>query len=477
MARDTAAEIAAELCVIGAGSGGLSAAAGAARMGVDVVLIEAAEMGGDCLNAGCVPSKALIAAAKRAAEPRRAEAFGLTSARAQADGARVRAHVRDVIAQIAPHDSQERFEGLGVRVIRARARFVAPDAVAADGLRVRARRFVVATGSRPAIPPIPGLAETPRLTNETVFDLAEIPRRLIVIGGGPIGTELSQAFARLGAEVALIDSGRPLSREDPEAAAVVTEALRRDGVSLRLDARAERVEGGEGRVSVRLEGGETLEGSHLLVAVGRRLTLDALDLDAAGVRVRDGRIALDDGLRSVSNKRVYAVGDAAGGLQFTHLAAHHAGVALRRALFRLPAKAAAPLPRVTYAAPELAQVGETEAEARAALGSRLRVLRADYAESDRARAERAIEGFVKVMTDPRGRVRGATIVGAQAGELIQLWTLAMSAGLRVGEVASMIAPYPTLGELNKRAAGRFYEGRLFGNPWVARAAKALVRLG
>lgn len=482
MARDgteaPAERLSVDLCVIGAGSGGLSVAAGAAQLGASVALVEGHLMGGDCLNFGCVPSKALLAAAKRAHAMGKGAPFGVAPETARVDWAAVRAHVRGVIDAIAPHDSQERFEGLGVRVIRAWGAFAGPDAVRAGAHLIRARRFVIATGSRAAIPPIPGLADAPYLTNETIFDLAERPDRLIVLGGGPVGMEMAQAHRRLGAAVTVIEAQRALGREDAQAAAVVLARLRAEGVDIREGVRAARVETAPGGLRVTLEDGATVDGSHLLVAAGRTPNLERLNLPAAGVEAGPQGVAVDRALRARGNRRVYAIGDAAGQGQFTHLAGWHAGLVVRSALFRLPVRAdRAAIPRVTFTDPELAQIGPAEAEARAAHGARLRVLRVDYADSDRARAEGLAEGFVKVLADRRGRVLGATIVGAQAGELIGPWALAMAQRLRLGAVAGMIAPYPTLGEMNKRAAGAFYTPTLFGNPWVKRAVRLLAKLG
>ena len=479
MARDTGPEgavLTPDLCIIGAGSGGLSVAAGAVQMGASVVLIEAGKMGGDCLNYGCVPSKALLAAGKIAHGRGEGAAFGLAPATAQVDFARVNAHVRDVIAGIAPHDSVERFEGLGVRVIQAFARFTGRDTVEAGGYTIRARRVVIATGSRAIVPPIPGLDGVPFLTNETIFDLTEAPRHLLVLGGGPIGMEMAQAHRRLGSAVTVLDGGRVLGRDDPEAAALVRDHLIAEGVTIREGARVTAVSGGEG-ITLTLEGGETVTGSHLLVAVGRRASLDGLGLEAAGVETTPQGVKVDKGLRSVSNRRVYAVGDAAGGMQFTHLAGYHAGLVIRAALFRLPVTARTDhIPRTTYTDPELAQVGMTEAEARAAHPS-VEIARADFAENDRARATRHTAGFAKVMVGPRGRILGATIVGPQAGELIGVWALAMASGLKIGAVAGMVAPYPTLGEISKRAAGAYFAPRLFGSPWVKRAVRVLGWFG
>lgn len=477
-----------DLCIIGGGPGGLSVAAGAAQMGARVVLIEAAAMGGDCLNAGCVPSKALLAAADAAAAVRRAAAFGVHAGAPDIDGAAVFAHVRDVIAAIAPHDSVERFEGLGVTVIRARARFASAREVVAGEARVRARRFVIATGSRPAIPPIPGLAQVPFLTNETLFGLERIPQHLLIIGGGPVGVEMACAFRRLGAAVSLFEQEALLPREDAALVAVLRAALQREGVALHEGAAVQAVTGdAAGTVRLRVSGqAGPVSGSGLLIATGRRASVHDLGLDAAGVRADDRGIIVDRGLRT-SNRRVFAIGDVVGAVEgsggewaaggrFTHVAGHHADIVLRRALFRLPARISTrAVPRVTYADPELAQVGLTEAEARAR-DRPVRVLTASFAENDRARAERATEGLIKVVTTGRGRILGAGIAGRGAGELILPWTLAIARGLTVGSLAGVIVPYPTMSEASKRAAGRFFEPFLFG-PGVRRLARLLSRLG
>ncbi|TYO90833.1 dihydrolipoyl dehydrogenase family protein [Oceanicella actignis] len=465
-----------DLCVIGAGAAGLSVAAGAAQMGASVVLVEGAEMGGDCLNHGCVPSKALLAAARRAHAHAGAARFGLRMDPPRVDHAAVLAHVREVIAAIAPHDSQERFEGLGVTVIRDWARFVSPRAVEAGGRRIEARRFVIATGSSPAVPPIPGLDETPFETNETIFALDRAPERLIVIGAGPIGLEMAQAHRRLGAEVTVLEAGRALARDDPEAAAVVLAALRAEGVVIEEGVAAARVRREGAGVAVETSDGRAIGGTHLLVAAGRAPNVGRLNLAAAGVAHDARGVKVDRGLRT-SNRRVYALGDVNGGPQFTHEAGRQAGLALRSALFRLPVRAdRAAIPWVTYTEPELAQIGPTEAEARAAHGARLSVLRADFAANDRARAERAAEGFVKVMA-VRGRPIGVTIVGPHAGELIGLWALAISARLKLSAVAGLTLPYPTLNDASRQAAAAHYAARLFGNPWIGRAVRLLARLG
>lgn len=463
------ARIETDICVIGAGPGGLSVAAGAVQMGARVVLIEAGEMGGDCLNAGCVPSKALIAAAK-AAEAQRRGFRGVAAVEPQVDFAAVKDHVAAVIAQIAPVDSQERFEGLGCTVIRAFARFTGPREVQAGDALIRARRFVIATGSRPLMPPIQGVDNVPCLTNETIFALRERPRHLIVIGGGPIGVEMAQAHRRLGCEVTVVEAARVLGREDPELVALVIKALQAEGIAFVEGQPVVRLAGEPGAVAVTLGDGRQIAGTHLLMAAGRKVALDGLNLEAAGVAYTASGVSVDARLRS-SNRRIYAVGDAAGGQQFTHIAGWHAGIVIRQAVLGLPANAdPRALPRVTFTDPELAQVGLTEAEARAAHGNALTVLRADLAHNDRAQTEDRATGLIKIMV-VRGRPVGASIAGPQAGELIGLWALAISARLKMSAIAGMVAPYPTLGEVSKRAASAYFSPKLFDNPTL----KHLVR--
>ncbi len=466
-------EIEADLCVIGAGSAGLSVAAGASQLGLKTVLIERGAMGGDCLNSGCVPSKALLAAAAAAVSWRAAAAFGLEAEPPRVDFAKVMAHVRSVIDAIAPMDSQERFEGLGVTVLRESAGFVSAEEVATAGHRVRARRFVIATGSRPVVPPIEGLAEVGYLTNETLFDLTRLPEHLIVLGGGPIGCEMAQAFARLGSRVTLVERARILPRADAEQADLLARRLAAEGVELRTGVEAERAERrGEGVVlQIRTgDGRQSLSGSHLLVAVGHRPDYEGLALERAGIALDGGRLVLDSRLRT-TNRRVYAGGDAAGGEQFTHLAGAHATVLIKNIAFRLPARAdRLVVPRVTYCDPELAEVGLGEAEARAA-GREINVLRWSFHENDRAQAEHATGGFAKVVVTPGGRILGASILGRHAGELIQPWVLALERRLPISALATTLAPYPTLGEVSKRAAGSYYAAKLF-----SRRTRLLVAL-
>ncbi len=453
-----------DICVIGAGSGGLSVAAGASQMGASTALIERGKMGGDCLNYGCVPSKALLAAGHAAQAVRGGGRFGVRAAAPAIDSGGVYGHVRGTIAAIAPNDSVERFEGLGVTVIQSSARFTGPREIAADGTRITARRIVIATGSSPVVPPVAGLGDVPYLTNETIFDLGQVPAHLIVIGGGPVGIEMAQAHRHLGARVTVVEMFSILASDDPELVDVVRARLAGEGIDLREGVTVARVEKAGNGVAVVIAGNgaeDRVQGSHVLIAAGRRPNVGGLDLEKAGIAYSPAGIQVDARLRT-TNRRVFAIGDVAGGYQFTHMAGYHAGIVLRNALFRLPARVDThAVPWVTYTAPELAQVGLTEDRARKQAGD-IRVLRWPFAENDRARAERETDGLVKVITTPRGRILGAGIVGAHAGELIHAWVLAIGQKIKIGAVAGMIAPYPTLGEANKRAAGSFYTPALFG---------------
>lgn len=463
-----------DICVIGGGSAGLSVAAGAAQLGAETVLIEAGAMGGDCLNYGCVPSKALLAAAKAATQHRHAAGFGVAYAPPRIDSMRVQAHIQETIAAIAPHDSVERFEGLGVTVLKSWARFVDERTVEAGDARIQARRFVLATGSSAYVPPIAGIDQVPHLTNETVFrHVAEI-RDLIVLGGGPIGVELAQGFARLGAKVQLVEMERLLPRDDAQAVELVRASLQRDGVMLHEGSAATEAQRASDRIRLAIRtakgAAQWLDGEHLLIAVGRKPRVENLGLEQAGIATTPKGIAVDAGLRT-ANRRVYAIGDCNGGPAFTHVAGYQAGLAIRSALFRLPVSFdARALPWVTYCDPELAQVGLSEAAARREHGDVV-VTRQPASGNDRARTERHEGGFLKIVSNRRGRILGVTIVGVQAGELLAPWCLAMAHGLKLSALAGPMLPYPTLSEMGKRAAGQFYAGRLFSP-----ATRGLVRV-
>ena len=469
------APITTDICVIGAGSGGLSVAAGAVQMGAAVVLIEKDKMGGDCLNTGCVPSKALLAAGKHAQAFRTSGPFGIKPATPNIDFAAAMAHVREVIQGIEPHDSVERFESLGVNVIKGAARFTSRNEVAVGERRIRAKRFVIATGSRATVPPIPGIDDTDYLTNETLFENSACPDHLIIVGGGPIGIEMAQAHYRLGAKVTVLERMRALPNDDPDLAAIVVKALLDEGVSIREEVNIASVSGKTGDVRVTLQDGEEIRGSHLLMATGRAPGVADLGLDEAGIQYSRSGVEVDSRLRT-TNKRVFAIGDAKGGLMFTHLAGYDAGIVIRNILFKLPTKANySAIPWVTYTDPELSQVGLTEAQAKEQYGDAIKVVQWEYAENDRARAERITSGLIKVVAGKRGKILGAGIAGTGAGEIIQPWQIAVAKGYKMADMAGIISPYPTLSEISKRAAGSYFTDRLF-SPRTRKIVRLVLKL-
>lgn len=467
-----------DLCVIGGGSGGLSVAAAAAQLGVSVALIEKGAMGGDCLNTGCVPSKALIAAARRAHDMRTSASFGIVPVVPEIDFRAVLGHVHGVIAAIAPNDSVERFTGLGVKVIQAHAQFASKTLVMAGDTPVKARRYVIATGSSPAVPPIPGLEAVPFHTNETIFQISERPNHLVIIGGGPIGVEMAQAFTRLGTRVTLIEALKVLGKEDPEMSDIVLGALRAEGVDIREGANVDRISGGTRLIDVHITHNgqpEIVQGSDLLIATGRSPNIAGLNVEAAGIKYDRRGIKVNRGLVT-SNRRVFAIGDVIGDAQFTHIANYHAGIVIRRSLFRAPSRINPDIyPWVTFTDPEIAHVGLTEDQARKRHG-KVHVYRWPMHENDRAQAERATAGFVKVVTSSSGKILGASIVGTAAGELIQMWSLAVSQGMNIKAMTQWISPYPTLSEVNRRVAFGTYAAAAT-NPMVRKLIGWLAKLG
>ena len=456
--------IKADICVIGGGSAGLSVAAGASQMGARTVLVEKHRMGGDCLNTGCIPSKSLLAAANAAQAVRAAYQFGVGRLQSEVDFPAVIRRVHDVIASIAPHDSVERFTSLGCRVIKAEARFIDRRTVVAGDAQIRARRFVIATGSRPRVPPISGLDRVPFFTNENIFENTVLPEHLIVIGAGPVGCEMAQAHRRLGARVTLIDLDRMLGKDDEDAVEVVRQQFNEEHIETVEAASINGVERSAAGVLVDLQVENVerrIEGTHLLLAAGRQPNIEHLGLAEAGVSLNAKGIAVDSRLRT-TNKRIYAAGDVVGGQLFTHVASYHAGIIIRSALFRVPAKTSYDaLSRVIYTDPELAQIGLSESEARRIHGDTIHVARGDFAHNDRAQAEGSTHGFLKAIVGKRGRILGATIVGRHAGELALPWVLAISKGHTIGDLAGLIAPYPTLSEVSKRAAGSYFTPTLY----------------
>jgi pyruvate/2-oxoglutarate dehydrogenase complex dihydrolipoamide dehydrogenase (E3) component len=463
-----------DLCIIGAGATGLSVAAAAATVGAKVVLIERARMGGECLYTGCVPSKALLAAARAARAAQQAMRLGI-DAKPRVDFTRVRGHVESVIAAIAPHDSAQRFRQLGVEVIEGDARFIDPRTVQVRERTVHARRFVIASGSEPLIPQVPGLDQVPYFTNESIFDNRILPQHLVVLGGGPLGMELAQAHRRLGSEVTVIERSKALPKDDPELARPLLRLLAGEGIALREDAKLKQVEAhGEGLALIVEQAGQSsrIEASHLLIATGRRPRVAGLGLEHAGVRHTDKGIVVDARLRTTA-RGIFAAGDVIDGPRFTHVCSYQAGIVVRNALFHLPARVNyAALPWVTYTDPEIAQIGMTEAAAVQKHGKRLRVVRVAYADNDRAQAEGRPEGLLKVVAKTNGEVLGASIRGAHAGELAPLWVLAIQRGLRLKHIAAIISPYPGWSELNKAAAVEFFKP-LLASATVHRLVRAL----
>lgn len=475
---NTPAAIHTDICVIGGGAAGLSVASSAALLGVPVVLIERARMGGDCLNAGCVPSKALIAAANAAHSARISSALGVKLRGVSIDHAAVRRHIAGVIDEIAPMDSVARYRALGARVIEGEARFTGPRSLEVNAQRVTARRFVIAVGASPAIPPIPGLETVPYLTSHSIFKVDEIPKRLAIIGGGPIGLELAQAHRRLGSEVTVFEAGEILGREDVDARRLIRSVLEAEGVKLVEQADIAAICRREAGIVIELSGpgaGKPPVFTHLLVATGRHPNTEGLGLDIAGVALSKTGIQVDAQLRT-SNPKIYAIGDCIAGPQFTHAASAQAGLVIRNALFRLPVRRKdALIPRVTFTDPEIAAAGLSETEARATLKG-VRALRWPLQENDRARCDGRTAGFAKVLVDAGERIIGVTLVGPHAGEWLGLWQLAITRKLRIGAVIDLVLPYPTYSEAARRAALQSLTPKL-RSPWLARVLRWLRLFG
>ena len=459
-----------DICVIGGNPGCLSVAAAAAAFGVPTVLVESRKMGGNSLKVGCAQSKALLAAAKRSEAAQSAKLFGVDVRDSRVNFSGVRRHIHSVIAAAAQADSPERFSGLGVRVIDAEAKFKDRNTVVAGDIEIRARRFVIAAGSKPALPEIPGLDTGPYLTSESIFDLRERPEHLIIIGAGPTGLELAQGFRRLGSSVTVLEAAQPLGRDDSECVDVVLAQLEREGVVIRSGVKVVDIAHAGPTVTATIESGgaeQTITGSHLLVATGRSPSIADLDLDTAGVRHERSGIVVNRKLKT-GNRRVYAIGECiAGAPQLTQAANYHAGLVIRNALFRLPVRVNNDcIPWVTFTDPELAQIGLTEARAREQ-GIKIRVTRWPYHDNDRAQAEGTPRGHIKVLTTAKGKIVGVTIVGAQAGELIAMWVLAVARNLDLRAITDLVFPYPTLSEVGKHAAIDYLSPSLTG-VWARR---------
>jgi pyruvate/2-oxoglutarate dehydrogenase complex dihydrolipoamide dehydrogenase (E3) component len=467
-----------DLCVIGAGPGGLAAASAAAAYGVCVVLVERGHMGGQSLNGGALSSKALLAAAKRVHDIKTASVFGIKAGDLSVNHRAVMEHVKSAAEAMAGNVSAERYNGLGVEIIKASAHFKDGDTVEAGGYEIKARRFIIATGSAPLVPPVPGLERVSYFTNETIFShLHRIPH-LIVIGGGSPGIELAQAYRRLGSDVTVVTSGPALPRDDPELRALLLKHLKDGGIRVLENARIERVEPfGNNLQAVFAVLGKSysVEGSHLLLAAGRAPAVAGLNLEAAGIKYSERGIAVTGSLRT-ANRKVYAIGDVTGEWELQHAAEHHATIAINNALFRLPLRAQhATMPWVTYTDPEVAHVGMTEEAARTRYG-RLTILRWPYGENARAHSARQTSGFLKVIASGRGKILGAGAVGAQASEIIQMWTLAMQKNISLRGMSSIIPPAPTLAQMNKSAAEAYFVPSA-QSPLLRRLIGVLAKLG
>ena len=466
------------LVVIGAGTAGLVSAAGAAGLGARVALIERDLMGGDCLNVGCVPSKALLRVGRVVVDARGAGQFGVgVPGPPIVDFGKVMERMRRLRAELSPTDSAARFKGLGVDVYFGQAAFTGRDTVSVEDRTLRFKKAVIATGARAAAPPIPGLSVVGYLTNETVFSLTTLPRRLAVVGGGPIGCELGQAFARFGARVYVVQTGpQLLGREDRQAAQLVHAALTRDGVQIMLGTSVEKVERGSGGKVLHLQGSaaSTLEVDEILIAVGRAPNVEGLGLEAAGVAYdRTAGVRVDDRLRT-TNPRIYAAGDVCTPLKFTHHSDFHARLVIQNALFLGRARdSALVVPRCTYTDPEVAHVGLTAEEA-GARGQRVRTFVQELADVDRARLDGETEGFVKAhVAEGSDRLVGATIVARHAGEMLPELTVALAQGIGLGKLARVIHTYPTQAEGIRKLGDAYNRTRL--TPTVKRLFETWLR--
>ena len=452
------------LCVIGAGAAGLSVAAGAAQLGVDVVLIEADKMGGDCLNSGCVPSKAIIAASKAAVFHKKSKSFGIIYQEPDIDFAKINSYIKTVIKKIEPNDSVERFESLGVKVITGEARFLDKNTVEVDDKKIRAKFFIIATGAKAFVPPINGLSEVNYYTNETIFELKDKPEHLIILGAGPIGCEIAQAYVKLGVKVTLLEVAKVIPSGDRNQVMLLKQELIKSGIDLHEGIGiTEIIKTIDNKISVNYlldQTSYTITGSHLFVATGRRPNIKTLNLDKAGIKNTSKGIKVDLRLRT-SNKRVYALGDVIGKSQFTHMASYYAGIIIKNVLFKLRTKISDRIiPWVVYTSPELAQVGITEEYAKQN-NIQYTLLEHDYVENDRAITDNITVGKIKVLVSKNTTVLGVSILGENAGELLMPWILAMENNLSIASIAQSIIPYPTLSELSKRAASKYYWPLLF----------------
>jgi pyruvate/2-oxoglutarate dehydrogenase complex dihydrolipoamide dehydrogenase (E3) component len=469
-----------DLIAVGGGTAGLVTAAGAAALGLRVALVERDALGGDCLWTGCVPSKALIASAKVAYQMRHAERLGLVGASPSHAFRSVLHRVRERRARVARHDDPQRFRDLGVEVVFGSAELIGHERLAVNDRRLESKRIVIATGASAAVPPIPGLANAGHLTHATAFEQDDLPSHVTVLGGGPLGLEFAQVYRRLGAQVTVLEMlPQLLPREDAEAARVVQQALEEEGITIYVGTTVERVEttpNGAVVVARDASGAESrVPAGRVFVATGRRPATAGLGLESVGVELDNGAVKVDRSLRS-SIPGIWAAGDVAGGPQFTHVAEYQAKLVLRNAVFPFTSKVDySAVPAVTYTDPEVARVGLTEAEARQR-SSRVETYRYEFADLDRAIVDGHDVGFVKVVTTPRGKILGATVVGSGAGELLMPLVLAMKRGMKLRQLSQVMYPYPTMAEGIKRTADSYYRSKLAGRTgdWVRRVVRWLT---
>ena len=451
------------LCVIGAGSGGLSVSAAAAQMGAKIVLIEKGKMGGDCLNYGCIPSKSLLSVAHMNTAPKLNHIFGSTyHTPPYIDFENVHKYVHDVIAEIAPHDSVERFEELGVTVLKGTATFIDKRSVQVEDTIIQARRFVIATGSSCFIPPITGINDVHYLTNKTIFNLTQAPQHLVIIGGGAIGVEMAQAHRKLGCQVTILEKTHILPNHDVELVKLITDKMRLEGIEILEETQIKKVSNAENKMHIMIQHDtveKIIEASHLLIATGRQPNIDKLQLEKANIHFNDKGITVDQRLRT-NNKKIYAIGDVCGRMQWTHMASYQAGIVIRNALFHIPAKINDTIvPHVIYTDPEIAQLGISEKEI--SNQKKIRIIKLSLKNNDRACVESTTEGFIKIIVTKKGRILGVSIIGKNAGDLLSPWILAMQNNLPISAIANMVIPYPTRSEISKHVAGEFYKPLLF----------------
>ena len=457
-------EINTDICIIGGGAAGLSMAAGAAQMGANTVLFESGKMGGDCLNYGCIPSKTLIANAKTAFQASNGRKKGiLTSTRPDINFDEIKQDILNVIAKIAPHDSKERFEELGVRVFQESARFTGRRHISSDNVTVNFRYAVIATGTRPFIPSIQGISDIPYLTNETIFSLTELPEHLIILGGGAIGVELAQAFTRLGSKVSIIEANSILHNQDEAFKASICQLLKMEGVALYEQNVPDKLTAKGDRITVHTNQ-HVINGTHLLIATGRMLTTPNLEFEKAGVTTQNGLIKTNQHLRT-DNKRIYAIGDVATKNRHTNMASAHASIAIQNILLKVPARINPNnIPYTIYVEPELSHVGYSKYAAEQKFGKHnIICLNQNFETNDRSATDGNVVGLVHLIAKKNGRLIGATIFAPHAGELIQTCTFAITQKLKLSALARLNFPYPSYGEAIKYAAGSFYSKKLFGS--------------